>query len=231
MKSVLLIGMGKFGCTLGERLLEMGDEVMIVDNNEDVINELAGKYENALIANCMNADNLKSLDVPSFDVSIVSIGDDFQASLEITSNLKDLGAKYIVSKATTEIQRKFLYRVGADEVIYPDRDLAEKLAVKLNASNVINYVDLGAEFSIFEISLPEIWRDKTILEINPRVRYGMNILTVHRGTETTATLGGDFVFSEGDRLVVFGKTDEIFAFTQKSKIGRASCRERVSAGV
>ncbi|MDE7159049.1 MAG: TrkA family potassium uptake protein [Clostridiales bacterium] len=216
MKSVLLIGMGKFGCTLGEKLLDMGDEVMIVDKNEDVINELAGKYENALIANCMNADNLQSLDIPSFDVCIVTIGDDFQSSLEITSNLKDLGAKWVISKATTEIQRKFLMRVGADEIIYPDRDIAEKLAIKLNATNVINYVDLGAEFSIFEIELPDIWKDKTVMEINPRVKHGMNILTVHRGTETIATLGGDFVFCEGDRLVVFGKTDDILSFTKKS---------------
>ena len=129
MKSILLIGMGKFGQTLGTRLLNMGDEVMIVDKNEDIINALAPKYTNALIANCMNADNLSTMDIPSFDVCVVAIGDDFQSSLEITSLLKDLGAKYVVSKATTEIQRKFLLRNGADEVIYPDRDIAEKLAV------------------------------------------------------------------------------------------------------
>ena len=121
--------MGKFGQTLGTRLLNMGDEVMIVDKNEDIINALAPKYTNALIANCMNADNLSTMDIPSFDVCVVAIGDDFQSSLEITSLLKDLGAKYVVSKATTEIQRKFLLRNGADEVIYPDRDIAEKLAV------------------------------------------------------------------------------------------------------
>lgn len=126
MKSILLIGMGKFGQTLGTRLLNMGDEVMIVDKNEDIINALAPKYTNALIANCMNADNLSTMDIPSFDVCVVAIGDDFQSSLEITSLLKDLGAKYVVSKATTEIQRKFLLRNGADEVIYPDRDIAEK---------------------------------------------------------------------------------------------------------
>ena len=112
----------------------MGDEVMIVDKNEDIINALAPKYTNALIANCMNADNLSTMDIPSFDVCVVAIGDDFQSSLEITSLLKDLGAKYVVSKATTEIQRKFLLRNGADEVIYPDRDIAEKLAVKLNSA-------------------------------------------------------------------------------------------------
>ena len=136
MKSILLIGMGKFGQTLGTRLLNMGDEVMIVDKNEDIINALAPKYTNALIANCMNADNLSTMDIPSFDVCVVAIGDDFQSSLEITSLLKDLGAKYVVSKATTEIQRKFLLRNGADEVIYPDRDIAEKLAVKLKSAKV-----------------------------------------------------------------------------------------------
>lgn len=113
MKSILLIGMGKFGQTLGTRLLNMGDEVMIVDKNEDIINALAPKYTNALIANCMNADNLSTMDIPSFDVCVVAIGDDFQSSLEITSLLKDLGAKYVVSKATTEIQRKFLLRNGS----------------------------------------------------------------------------------------------------------------------
>ena len=97
--------MGQFGQILGEKLINMGDEVMIVDKDEDVINLLAPKYTGAVIANCMNADNLKTLDVPSYDVCVVTIADDFQSSLEITSLLKDLGAKYVVSKANTDIQR------------------------------------------------------------------------------------------------------------------------------
>ena len=169
MISVLLIGMGKFGRTLGEKLLGMGDEVMIVDKNEDVINALAPRYTNALIANCMTMENLETMDIPSFDVCVVAIGDDFQASLEITSNLKDCGAKKVVSRATTEIQRKFLLRMGADEVIYPDADIAEKLAVRLNTDNVINFVDLDSQYSIFEIALPKKWLKKSLVEINPRV--------------------------------------------------------------
>ena len=154
MKSVLLIGMGKFGQILGENLLRMGDEVMIVDKNENIVNMLAPKYTNALIANCMHEANLRSMDIPSFDVCVVAIGDDFQSSLEITSLLRELGAKYVVSKAATEIQRKFLLRNGADEVIYPDRDLAEKLAVRMNASKVFDYIELDSEYSIFENSHP-----------------------------------------------------------------------------
>ena len=183
MVSVLLIGMGKFGRTLGEKLLDMGDEVMIVDKDEDAINALASKYTNALITNCMNEDNLASMDIPSFDVCVVAIGDDFQSSLEITSILKDLGAKRVVSRATTEIQRKFLMRVGADEVIYPDMDIAEKLAVRMNSAHVLNYIELDDDNSIFEIDLPSKWENKTLLEVNPRGKYGMNILTVKRGSQ------------------------------------------------
>lgn len=213
MKSILLIGLGKFGNTLGEQLMKMGDEVMIVDKNEDIINAAASKYTNALVANCMNADNLQAMDIPSFDVCVVAIGDDFQSSLEITSILKDLGAKYVVSKATTEIQRKFLLRAGADEVIYPDKDIAEKLAVKINASRVYNYIELGSKFSIFEIEAPASWIGKTLLELNPRGKFGLNILTVKKGTTVFPIISADYVFEEGDHMVVFGDTDKIISFT------------------
>ena len=144
MKSVLIIGMGRFGQLLGENLLRMSDEVMIVDRDEDTINMLASKYTDAMVANCMNIESLQSLDVPAFDVCVVAMGEDFQASLEITSNLKDLGARYVVARAETNIQRKFLLRVGANEVVYPNRDIAEKLAVKLNTERAYDYFELDA---------------------------------------------------------------------------------------
>lgn len=217
MISVLLIGMGKFGKTLGNQLLAMGDEVMIVDKNEDIINPLASRYTNALIADCMSVDNLATLDVAAFDACVVAIGEDFQASLEITSNLKDFGAKRVISRATTEIQRKFLLRMGADEVIYPDMDIAQRLAVRLNSSNVINYVDLDAEYSIFEIAVPKKWVKKTVLDVNPRKRFGMNILTVKNGGKVISSLDGTYVFQEGDQVLVFGNTEQILAFTNKQK--------------
>ena len=209
--------MGKFGQTLGTRLLNMGDEVMIVDKNEDIINALAPKYTNALIANCMNADNLSTMDIPSFDVCVVAIGDDFQSSLEITSLLKDLGAKYVVSKATTEIQRKFLLRNGADEVIYPDRDIAEKLAVKLNSAKVYDYIELDAEYSIFELAVPSEWYRKKIVDVNPRRKYDINILTIKKGHKIVSSPNAEYVFEDGDHMVVFGNTEKILAFTNKLK--------------
>lgn len=216
MKSVLLIGMGKFGQTLGEKLLAMGNEVMIVDKDEETVNQLAGKYTDALIANCMNEDNLRALDIPSFDICIVAIGDDFQSSLEITSILKDLGAKWVVSKASTDIQRKFLLRNGANEVVYPDRDIAEKLAVKINSAKIFDYIELNNEYAIFEIAVPNSWAGKKLVDLNPRKKYGMNLLTVKKGTDVAPSLGPDYVFEQGDHMLVFGKTEKILAFTNKN---------------
>ena len=215
MKSVLLIGMGKFGQTLGEKLLNMGNEVMIVDKNEEKINRLAPKYTEAVIANCMNEENLKKLDIPSFDACVVAIGEDFQSSLEITSLLKDLGAKWVVSKATTEIQRKFLLKNGADEVVYPDRDLAEKLAVTLNSTKVFNYVELNNEYAIFEIASPNQWAGKKLVDINPRKKYGINILTIKKGDTVVSNMDANYVFEEGDHMLVFGNTERVLKFTNK----------------
>lgn len=216
MRSILLIGMGMFGQTLGEKLINMGCEVMIVDRNEDVINSLAPKYTGALIANCMHEDNLKTLDIPSFDACVVAIGDDFQSSLEITSILKDLGAKYVVSKASTDIQRKFLFRIGADEVIYPNRDIAEKLAVKLNSKRVFDYFELDSQYSIFELAVPEAWSGQTLMTVNPRGKYGINVLSIKKGGRIMPAPTANTVFEVGDHMIVFGNTEEILAFNKKS---------------
>ncbi|MDE5548483.1 MAG: TrkA family potassium uptake protein [Clostridia bacterium] len=217
MISVLLIGMGKFGRTLGEKLLGMGDEVMIVDKNEDVINSLGPKYADAIIANCTNEENLAAMDVKAFNACVVAIGDDFQSSLEVTSLLKDLGAKRVISRATTDIQRKLLLRMGADEVIYPDMDIAEKLAVRLNSDKVINYIDIDSDYSIFEIAIPNKWIGRKLVDINPRGKYGMNILTVKKGRQVISSLDGNYVFESGDQIVVFGDTEKILAFANKTK--------------
>ena len=163
----------------------------------------------------MNEDNLKALDVPSFDACVVAIGDDFQSSLEITSLLKDLGAKWVVSRATTEIQRKFLLKNGADDVVYPDKDLAEKLAVKINSSRVVDYIELDDEHSIFEIAVPAHWSGKKIIDLRPREKYGFNILTIKKQNAYVTYFDASYAFEEGDHMLVFGNTAKILAFTNK----------------
>lgn len=215
MKSVLLIGMGKFGQTIGQILLSMGDDVTAVDRREEIINAIAPRYSDAMIANCTDINALSTLDIPSFDSCIVAIGDDFQSSLEISSLLKELGAKHVVSRATTEIQRKFLLRNGADEVIYPDRDIAEKLAVKLNASRVYDYVELSNDYAVFELAVPAEWAGRTLQEINPRRKYDINILTIKQSDEEVFVPAAQYRFSEGDHMIVFGNIQKTLAFTNR----------------
>ncbi len=216
MNKILLIGMGKFGQILGEKLLEVGDEVMIVDRDEEKINRFASKYADALIANCMEEENLRAMAPASFDACVVAIADDFQSSLEITSLLKELGAKYVVAKASTEIQRKFLLRNGADEVVYPDYDMAEKLAVTLHSTKVFDYVELNEETSIMEVAVPTRWAGKRLADVNPRKNHGLNLLTVRKSNEALVTeLNADYVFKTGDHMLVFGNTEKILKFTNK----------------
>lgn len=217
MKSVLLIGMGKFGQTVGDMLLSMGDEVMIVDRKEEVINALANKYTNALIASCTNAEVLRSLDVSSFDACVVTVGDDFQSSLEITSLLKDLGARLVISRATTEIQKKFLLRNGADEVIYPDMDIAEKLAIKINSHKVHDYLELSDDYAVFELDVPREWKGSDILSINPRKRFDINILLIKKDDGRVELPSAKYVFEEGDHMMVFGGVKSTLAFTNRRR--------------
>ena len=152
MKSILIIGLGRLGHHLCENMIRLGNEVMIVDKAEEKVEDLLPIATNAKIGDCTNEEVLRSLGVGNFDVCFVCIGSNFQSSLEITSLVKDLGARYVVSKANRDIHAKFLLRNGADEVIYPDKDVAERLAVKHSTNNVFDYIELADGYSIFEIS-------------------------------------------------------------------------------
>ena len=167
MKSILMIGMGRFGSHLCKNLSKLDNEIMIVDSEEEKLEDLLPYVTSAKIGDCTNEKVLESLGVSNFDLCVVSIGNNFQSSLEITSLLKEMGAKRVISKANRDIHAKFLLKNGADEVIFPDRDIAEKLAVSLSADGIFDYINLQDGYSIYEIlPLPE-WIGKTIKEINP----------------------------------------------------------------
>jgi trk system potassium uptake protein TrkA len=188
---------------------------MIVDKDEAQIEQYASKYTHAVSANCMNPENLKSFNIPSFDACIVTIGDDFQSSLEVTSLLKDLGAKYVISKASTPIQKKFLLKNGADEVVYPYQDSAEKLAVMVTSKKIYDYFAINDSHSIFELEVPTEWVGKTISEINPRKKFNVNVLMVNRNEEIISSIDAEFVFDQGDHVVIFGETNKLMTFTSK----------------
>ena len=215
MKSILIIGMGRFGRSLADKLLELGNDIMIVDKREELINELAPRFTNALIGDATNLGVLKSLGVNNFDVCFVAIGENFQSSLEVTSQLKDLGAKYVVSKASTSLQAKFLSRCGADEVTYPERDMAEKLAMRFTAVNIFDYVEISSECGIFEIAVPKSWVGSTVSATKARQAHNINIIATKKNGVIKMLTGADYVFSADEHLVLIGRADDVFRITNR----------------
>ena len=209
MKSILIIGMGKFGHHLCMNLARLGNEIMIVDDREEVLEDLLPVVTSAKIGDCTNEEELKSLGVRNFDLCFVCIGTNFQSSLEITSLLKEMGAKYVISKANRDIHAKFLLRNGADEVIYPDRDIAEKLAMKVSANHVFDYIELTEEHSIYEIPLIKEWVGRTIGDIDIRAKYRVNVLGTKKDGELSLLPGADYVLKKDEHLMVLGRNEDV----------------------
>ncbi|MCM1257898.1 MAG: TrkA family potassium uptake protein [Roseburia sp.] len=209
MKSILMIGMGRFGSHLCKNLSKLDNEIMIVDNCEEKLEDLLPYVTSAKIGDCTNEKVLESLGISNFDLCIVSIGNNFQSSLEITSLLKEMGAKRVISKANRDIHAKFLLRNGADEVIFPDRDIAEKLAVSLSADEIFDYINLQDGYSIYEIlPMPE-WIGKSIKEINLRAKYRISIIGTKRGEHTMILPGADYIFNNEEHLMVIGHDSDV----------------------
>ncbi len=201
--------MGKFGRHLCINLAQLGNQIMAVDEDEETLEDMMDYVVSAKIGDCTNETVLKSLGIRNFDICFVCIGTNFQSSLEITSMVKEMGGKYVVSKANRDIHAKFLLRNGADEVIYPDRDIAEKLAVRYSANHVFDYIELTEEFSIYEIPpLPE-WVGKSILELSIRNKYHISILATKEGERAKLMPAADYVIREDEHLMVIGKKTDV----------------------
>lgn len=209
MKSILIIGLGRFGHHLCEKFSHLNNEIMVIDREEEAIADLLPIVTDARIGDCMKEEVLLSLGVRNFDICFVCIGTNFQSSLEITSMLKEAGAKYVVSKATRDIQVKFLLRNGADEVVYPNRDIAEKLAIKHSAKNVFDYVELNEECAIYEIPSKKEWVGKSIREVDFRAKYHVSILGIKKDGDTKLLPIADHIFDAEEHLLVIGKNQDV----------------------
>jgi trk system potassium uptake protein TrkA len=209
MKSILIIGMGAFGRHLALKMMDLKNDVMIVDKDETIIDEMSPFVTVAQIGDCTKEDVLKSLGVGNFDICFVTIGDTFQSSLEITALLKDLGAKHIISKASRDIQAKFLLRNGADEVVYPDKDMAEKLAVRCSMEKILDYFEVSHDYSIFEIPVFESWIGHSIEEKNIRTKYHINILIIKNGDNIMSMPKADYIFKPEDMILAFGRSEDV----------------------
>ena len=209
MKSVLLIGLGRFGKNIAIQLSRLGHEVMGVDHNEDRVNEAMDIVTNAQIGDSTNEDFLRSLGVDNYDVCFVTISNDFQSSLETTSLLKELGASYVVSRAERDGQEKFLLRNGADQVVYPEKQVAKWAAVRYSSFNILGYIELDEKHSIYELSVPESWVGRSIVQIDVRRKYDLNIIAINQNDNMSFSVTPDTVLKEGDTMLVLGKYKDI----------------------
>ena len=209
MKSILLIGLGRFGRHIAIKLDELNHQVMAVDNNESRVEAVLPYVRNEQIGDATNEDFIRSLGVRNFDVCIVAIGDNFQSSLETTSLLKELGAKMVVSRAARDVHAKFLLRNGADEVVYPEKQLASWTAIRYSADHIFDYVELDEEHGIFEISIPDAWIGKTVGELDIRKKYNVNIMALRCNGVLDMNIASETLLGDDQTMLVLGNIKNI----------------------
>lgn len=212
MKSVLIVGMGRFGRHMAQKLYDMNHEVLAIDKNEEKINKVLPYVTNAQIGDSTNESFIDSLGVSNFDLCVVAIGDDFQSSLETTALLKDHGAKLVVARAVRDVHAKFLLRNGADKVVYPEKQIGNWAAVRFSSDNIFDYVQLTSDYSIYEISVPKNWIGKSMLELNVRRKYHINILATKNDGILDPLPSVDHTFTENETILILAQNTDIEKF-------------------
>ena len=209
MKSVLLIGLGRFGQGVAEKLNELNHQVMAIDKDEQRVNDILPIVTDAQIGDATNEGFMRTLGVRDYDVCFVAIGEDFQSSLECTSLLKELGAKKVVSRASREVHQKFLLRNGADYVVYPENQLAALTAIRHTTDHVLDYIALDSEFAIYDLAVPDEWQGRTVGELDIRKRYNLNLLAIRNIDRPSIVVTSDTMLSKSQHILVLGKWKDI----------------------
>ena len=205
MKNILLIGVGRFGRHIAMQLSQLGHQVMAVDINEDRINDVLPFVTNAQIGDSTNEEFLRTLGIGNFDVCFVTISSNFQNSLETTSLLKELGAKSVVSRAERDVQAKFLLRNGANNVVYPEKQMAKWAAIRYSADHIFDYIEIDEQHAIFEVQVPKEWIGKSVGELDVRRRFGINILGIKRAGKTDVSVMSDTILSDDITVLALGE--------------------------
>lgn len=209
MKSFVVLGIGRFGSSLARTLYKLGHEVLAVDDKEDVVQDIADDVTHAVVGDCVDEHTLRSLGVRNFDVAVVAIGGDLQSSILATVVLKDIGVKYIVAKAQSELHAKVLKSVGADKVVFPERDMGIRLANNLSSENILDYIELSPDYSIAEVMVPKSWVGQTLKDMNVRARFGITILACKNEKGIHVAPPPDYRLGQEDDLVILGSSDDL----------------------
>lgn len=218
MKQFVVIGIGRFGKAVAERLYELGHEVLAIDTNPEAIQKISDKVTHAVTADASDESVLKSLGVRNFDVGVVSISSDIQSSIMITMMLKEYGVKYVVAKAKDEVHAKVLMKIGADRVVFPERDMGERVAHNLIATNILEYIELSPEHSIMEFAVLQSWIGKDLRDLNLRAKFGITVVAIRNVNDDRINISpkADNKIKEGDVLIVIGDNDDLKKLERKT---------------
>ena len=204
----LVIGLGRFGTSLALRLMDNGSEVMVLDSDEELVSRIAPQVTQAKVGDCMDEEVLRSLDPASFDFSFVCISHSFQASMETTSLLKELGAPMVVAKADRDIHARLLLKIGADEVVFPERDMAARTAMRFSVNGALEYVELAPGYAIFELDVPDHWAGHTILDLDIRKKFNVNVIG-RKESGAILPIDTSFVVASDTQIMVAGRPDDV----------------------
>ena len=208
-RQFIVIGLGRFGISVAETLYSLGNDVLAVDNDEEVVQSISDKVTHAVQIDATDENSLKALGISNFDCAIISIGANIQASIMATLLVKELGVKYVITKANTAMHAKVLYKIGADRVVYPERDMGIRVAHNLLSSNIFNYIELSPDYSIAEVDIPEPWCNKSLGELNIRAEYGINIMAIKRNNDIDVSPSASSIIKQGDVLIAIGSVKEL----------------------
>lgn len=209
MKQYVVIGCGRFGRSVAENLYKLGHDVLAIDGHEETIQNISEKVTHAVQADATDEHALRSLGLRNFDVAVITIGSDIQSSIMATLIVKELGVKYVVSKAQSEMHAKVLYKIGADRVVFPERDMGMRVAHNLVSTNILDYIELAPDYSIMEITALDEWHDRTLLDLNIRSKYGINIMAIKHGSSINVSPTAEDIVHRGDVLVVIGHNNDL----------------------
>ncbi len=208
-KQFVVIGCGRFGSSVAKTLHSLNYDVLAVDQSEEIIQNIADSVTHAVQADATDENSIKSLGIRNFDVAVVTIGSDIQSSILVTLMVKELGVKYVVAKAQNELHANVLYKIGADRVVFPEREMGVRVAHNLISSNILEYIELAPDYSIVETATLKEWVGKSLAEINVRARYGINVMAIKHGANINVSPDAKDIIKEDNVLVVIGHNDDL----------------------
>ena len=208
-KEFVIIGLGRFGSSIAKTLYSLGNDVLAIDRDEDVVQEISDSVTHAVQLDATDENALRSLGIRNFDVAVVTIGDNIQSSVMATLLVKELGVKYIIAKGHSDLHAKVLYKIGADRVILPEKDMGIRVAHNLVSANILDYIELSEDYSVMEIQVLKEWSGKTLKELKLRSKYGINVMAIKRGDEVNLSPAADDIIEENDIIVAIGSAEDL----------------------